>query len=157
MLTPMSNQVLLLRHAQALQAYSGQADIDRGLSPSGLTQCERLKQHFLQHTDLAPQVVLCSTARRTRETLLHALPQWLSRCRFETSIYAATPATLLQWLLRYYGQRLLLVGHNPGLEQLLTLLLVHPSAAPMRPASLCHLRLQRAEPGGALQISSWTF
>jgi len=153
----MPHQVLLLRHAQALQAQSGQPDLERGLSPSGLTQCQRLQQHFLQHAELDPQVVLCSPARRARETLLYALPQWRSCCKFEASIYAATAATLLQWLLEYPGQRLLLVGHNPGLEQLLTLLVGHPSVTSMNPASLCHLYLQRAEPGGAVHVSSWTF
>lgn len=157
MLTLMLDHVLLLRHAQALPAQPGQPDQDRALSPSGLTQCERLQQHFLQHADLAPQIVLCSTARRARQTLLYALPRWPFHSEFAASIYAATPTTLLQWLLRYQGQCLLLVGHNPGLEQLIGLLLVHPPVTPMRPASLYHLRLQHPEPGGAIYVSSWTF
>ncbi|TAK38936.1 MAG: histidine phosphatase family protein [Lysobacteraceae bacterium] len=116
-------ELILLRHAHAVSANPGQADLDRPLSPEGLAEAEAAGRWLAEH-GLVPDCVLCSPARRTRETLEAVLGVvgYVDQ-RLEPAIYEATPGTLIA-LADAHGdsERLLLVGHNPGLEQLLALL-----------------------------------
>ena len=116
-------QVILLRHAHAEPASPGQADIDRPLSPQGLAEAEAAGRWLAEH-GLVPDRVLCSPARRTRETLeaVMAVTGYAEQ-RLEEGIYEATPGTLIGLLQDHREvERLLLVGHNPGLERLVALL-----------------------------------
>ena len=61
-------ELILLRHAHAEPAENGLADIDRPLSPHGLAEAEAAGRWLLEQR-LVPDRVLCSPARRTRETL----------------------------------------------------------------------------------------
>ncbi|MFW8211369.1 SixA phosphatase family protein, partial [Klebsiella pneumoniae] len=61
-------ELILLRHAHAEPATPGQADLDRPLSPVGLAEAEAAGK-WLKENKLLPDCVLCSPARRTRETL----------------------------------------------------------------------------------------
>lgn len=116
-------ELILLRHANALPGRGEQADFDRALSEQGLLEAEAAAD-WLQQRGLIPDRVLCSPARRTRETLepvlakLGYVEQRLEDCIYEAS--ANTLAALLQ--AHHDAQRLLLVGHNPGLETLTALL-----------------------------------
>jgi phosphohistidine phosphatase SixA len=116
-------QVILLRHAHAEPASAGQADLDRPLSPVGLAEAEAAGR-WLAGQGLQPDRVLCSPARRTRETLEAVLAvTGYAEQRLEDAIYAATPGTLIGLLQEQNEvERLLLVGHNPGLERLVALL-----------------------------------
>ncbi|WP_372017341.1 SixA phosphatase family protein [Pseudoxanthomonas sp. 10H] len=116
-------QVILLRHAHAEPASAGQADLDRPLSPVGLAEAEAAGR-WLADQGLLPDRVLCSPARRTRETLEAVLAvTGYAEQRLEDAIYEATPGTLIGLLQdQREVERLLLVGHNPGLERLVALL-----------------------------------
>ncbi|MBO9715835.1 MAG: histidine phosphatase family protein [Pseudoxanthomonas sp.] len=116
-------QVILLRHAHAEPASAGQADLDRPLSPVGLAEAEAAGR-WLAGQGLQPDRVLCSPARRTRETLEAVLAvTGYAEQRLEQAIYEATPGTLMGLLQdQSEVERLLLVGHNPGLERLVALL-----------------------------------
>jgi phosphohistidine phosphatase SixA len=116
-------QVILLRHAHAEPASAGQADLDRPLSPVGLAEAEAAGR-WLAGQGLLPDRVLCSPARRTRETLEAVLAvTGYAEQRLEDAIYEATPGTLIGLLQEQSEvERLLLVGHNPGLERLVALL-----------------------------------
>ena len=61
-------ELILLRHAHAEPAVSGQADLDRPLSPVGLAEAEAAGK-WLKENNLLPDCVMCSPSRRTRETL----------------------------------------------------------------------------------------
>ena len=61
-------ELILLRHAHAEPASTGQADLDRPLSAVGLAEAEAAGK-WLKDNNLQPDCVLCSPARRTRETL----------------------------------------------------------------------------------------
>src|SRR5690606_35624246 len=65
---PCMKELILLRHAHAEPAAPGGADIDRALSPEGLAEAES-GGRWLQEQALVPDPVLCSPARRARETL----------------------------------------------------------------------------------------
>ena len=66
-------ELILLRHAHAEPATTGQSDLDRPLSPQGLAEAEAVAR-WLKEQGLVPDRVLCSPARRTRETLEAVLP-----------------------------------------------------------------------------------
>ncbi|QZN79371.1 histidine phosphatase family protein [Stenotrophomonas sp. DR822] len=116
-------ELILLRHAHAEPATSGQADLDRPLSPVGLAEAEAAGK-WLKENNLLPDCVLCSPSRRTRETLeaVMAAIGYVEK-RLEDRIYEATPGTLAALVdERRDLDRVLIVGHNPGLEQLVALM-----------------------------------
>lgn len=116
-------ELILLRHAHAEPAVSGQADLDRPLSPVGLAEAEAAGK-WLKENKLLPDCVLCSPSRRTRETLeaVMAAIGYVEK-RLEDRIYEATPGTLAMLVdERRDLDRVLVVGHNPGLEQLVALM-----------------------------------
>ena len=116
-------ELILLRHAHAEPAGKGQADLPRPLSAEGLAEAEAAGR-WLAENKLVPDCILCSPSRRTRETLEAVLAAigYVDQ-RIEPSIYEATPGTLIS-LAHTHGEaeRLMLVGHNPGLERLAALL-----------------------------------
>lgn len=116
-------ELILLRHAHAEPAVSGQADMDRPLSAEGLAEAEAAGRWLVENR-MVPDCVLCSPARRTRETLEAVLGAvgYIEQ-RIEPSIYEATPGTLIALADNHIEVgRLMLVGHNPGFERLAALL-----------------------------------
>lgn len=116
-------ELILLRHAHAEPGAEGQSDLDRPLSPEGLVEAQAAGR-WLAEQGLVPDRVLCSPARRARETL-DAVLEVIGTVeqRLESGIYDATSGTLaaLADANRDAG-RLLLIGHNPGLEHLAALM-----------------------------------
>ncbi|MEW2356520.1 histidine phosphatase family protein [Spirillospora sp. NPDC029432] len=109
--------LIVLRHAKAA-AGLGLADIDRPLTDRGRRDAAAAGE-WLRGAALAPDLVLCSTAVRTRETL-DGLAFTTSEVAYEASIYDNDPEALLS-LVRETGDEvdtLLLVGHNPSVHQL---------------------------------------
>src|SRR5262245_7686256 len=116
-------ELILLRHAHAEPSAPGQADLDRPLSSEGLAEAEAAGR-WLSENRLIPDCVLCSPARRARETLEAVLTAigYVDQ-RIEPSIYEATPGALVALADAHApSERLLMVGHNPGFEQLAALL-----------------------------------
>jgi Phosphohistidine phosphatase SixA len=116
-------ELILLRHANAEPASPGQADIDRPLSPHGLAEAEAAGR-WLVENKLVPDRVLCSPARRARETLeaVLGLTGYVEQ-RLDERIYEATPGTLVAVVDEHRDlERVLVVGHNPGLERLAALM-----------------------------------
>ena len=116
-------ELILLRHAHAEPASTGQADLDRPLSPEGLAEAEAAGRWLAEHKRV-PDCVLCSPARRTRETLEAVLAAvgYVDQ-RLEPRIYEATPGTLAELVDEHHEvDRLLLVGHTPGLDELAALM-----------------------------------
>ena len=115
-------QLILLRHAHAESAAAGQDDIARPLSATGLAEA-RAAGDWLREHGLRPDRVLCSTAARTRETLAALGDIGAGEIYEDASIYEASPGTLASLAdANRDAERLLLVGHNPGLEQLAALM-----------------------------------
>ena len=116
----MTKALILLRHAHAEPAKSGQDDLERALSPRGVAEAEGAGAWLKSHPTL-PARILCSPSRRTRETLLHALGQ--VEATLEPRIYEATAGELVALIDEHSDvEHLLLVGHNPGFETLAALL-----------------------------------
>lgn len=116
-------ELILLRHAHAEPAAPGQDDIDRPLSREGQAEAEAAGKWLKAH-GYVPDRVLCSPSRRTRETLEQVLLTlgYVEQLQ-DARIYEATPGTLVQVADEHREHaRVLLVGHNPGLEQMAALL-----------------------------------
>jgi phosphohistidine phosphatase SixA len=116
-------ELILLRHAHAEPATPGQSDLDRPLSPQGLAEAEAAAR-WLAEQGLVPDRVLCSPARRARETLEAVLGTLgYVEQRLEDRIYEATAGTLADLADQHReAERLLMVGHNPGFERLAALM-----------------------------------
>lgn len=147
-------ELILLRHAHAEPAAQGQADLDRPLSAEGLAEAEAAGR-WLAQNKLVPDCVLCSPSRRTRETLEAVLGAvGYVEQRIEPSIYEATPGTLIGLLQEQREvERLLLVGHNPGLERLVALLDTGQSSdyRGMPPGGVAVLVLPELPASGAIE------
>jgi phosphohistidine phosphatase SixA len=116
-------ELILLRHAHAEAATPGQDDIDRPLSLQGQAEAEAAGRWLRDH-GYVPDRIVTSTARRARETTEQAMAALgYVELRQDERIYDATPGRLMQVTddHRDIG-RVLLVGHNPGFEQLVALL-----------------------------------
>lgn len=116
-------ELILLRHAHAEAAANGQDDVDRPLSRQGQAEAEAAG-NWLKSNGYLPDRVVCSSARRARETLEQVLSVvGYVEQRQEPRIYEATPGDLMAVADEHKElSRVLLIGHNPGLEQLAALL-----------------------------------
>lgn len=120
----------LLRHAKSDRDQPVE-DKDRHLSRRGREAARRVAESLPEAIG-ALDLVLCSSASRTRETAELALRGYASppRIRYEDGLYLAGAAALLRRLrqLDEAAGAVLVIGHNPGLHELAALL-----AAPHSP------------------------
>lgn len=132
----MTQQLYLLRHADAEPWNPLGNDFSRPLSSSGTRHAQRLSSWAFASLS-SPETILCSPAKRTRETLAPLLARWprlLSVTGYEDSMYGASLDMLLTLAedAFSYSQRLMMVGHNPGIRDLLVSVLRPDQAASMR-------------------------
>jgi phosphohistidine phosphatase len=110
----------LLRHAKSSWEDPSVPDHDRPLAPRGRRATELLAKH-LRHEGIAPELVLCSTARRARETF-DGIPPRIGdvEVRFEPELYGASGEELLTRLraIPEVVQSAMLIGHNPSIQSL---------------------------------------
>lgn len=159
-------ELILLRHAEAMQIALGGSDRARPLSLRG-EQEAREAGGWLRGQGATPDAVLCSPARRAQMTVERALDALFAHAsapipKFVPEIYEATPGMLLAAVEQHASgaQRVLLVGHNPGMEQLLALLVQGRSedARGMPPAGVAWIELPDAgfDPGSARLHAFWS-
>lgn len=114
-------RLLLLRHAKTEWARPGERDFDRVLQARGQRD-SRAMGEAMHALGLAPDLVLCSPARRAAETLellLPALPGDRPRIEMAGALYATDAARYLRIVNEAPDvECLLLVGHNPMMEDL---------------------------------------
>jgi len=118
-------RLILFRHAKAERAQPGERDRDRRLSERGRADAPKIGAYLVHHA-LTPDLVVVSAAARTRETWQLAASAFADAppAVYEERIYEASPQAILA-VIRATGApvgTLLLIGHNPGLHELATLL-----------------------------------
>jgi phosphohistidine phosphatase len=115
-MTSSERTLILLRHAKS-DYPDGVADHDRPLAPRGIREAA-LAGDWIR-ADVAPvDVVLCSTATRTRETLARTGIE--ADTRYEDDLYDTMPGTVLRLVNAVADdvRTLLVVGHEPTMSSL---------------------------------------
>ena len=127
--------LFLIRHAKSAWDEPALADFDRPLSKRGAREADELRTLFAA-SGYAPDLILCSTAQRTRETLAAMLGALArdTRIILSRALYAAPAERLLGEVHRVEPEveTLAIVGHNPGLEDFAKLLAGDGEAAVLR-------------------------
>ena len=113
-------RLLLLRHAKSSWDVPGQADFDRTLATRGRRAATMIGEHLSTHR-LIPDRILCSSARRTRETLIGILPMIASDVdiRITRDLYEVGTDAYIDTITALGGgaRTLLLIGHNPTVQE----------------------------------------
>ncbi len=113
-------RLVLLRHAKAEPAGSG-PDFDRALAGRGIPNARAIGAHMAKH-GLVPDYAAISPARRTVETWELVATELNAALNpvFDPRLYGASEQTLLSAVhaIPAKFECAMIVGHNPGLEQL---------------------------------------
>jgi phosphohistidine phosphatase len=113
--------LFLLRHAKSSWDDPTLADHDRPLAPRGRRAARVIAEH-LRRKGIAPELVLCSPSRRTRQTLTRIAPGLGENAdvQIDSELYTASAAELLEVLREVPDevQSVMLIGHNPGIQDL---------------------------------------
>lgn len=117
-------RLYLLRHAKSSWDDESLPDHDRPLSGRGRRAADAIGRH-LRDEGIAPELVLCSSAARTRETLARIGLDG----EIERALYGAGASELLARLreLPPSVESVLMIGHNPGMHDLALALTGEPS------------------------------
>lgn len=115
-----AKHLILMRHGDAQTSYMVKIDRDRALSGAGLKQVETVGAHMHAHFSHV-DYVLCSNARRTRQTL-EGLRRYISaraHISFEDRLYGASLQYLLERIRRIEDryQHVFIIGHNPTVQE----------------------------------------
>ncbi len=113
--------LLILRHAKSSWKHTELADHDRPLNKRGKREGPQMGQ-LLRDQDLLPDLIICSTAVRAQATAEAVIETsgYEGELRLTRTIYAAGPQAyinVLRQLPENYN-RVMVIGHNPGLEEL---------------------------------------
>ena len=115
-------RLLLLRHAKAVQAAPGMADRERPLAPRGRRDAGLMGEAMAAEP---PDLVLCSPAKRSRETLAGVVGEFAKKPKtvFVDALYEGG-ADYVKAIAAEGGDagRLLVVGHNPTIHRTALLL-----------------------------------
>lgn len=114
-----ARRVWLVRHAKAEKPAPGQSDFERRLTGRGEAQCRAMREWLRPRLQQREVTVLYSPAARASRTAELALAGWFAGpLRQEPRIWNAGMQDLTALVEAYAGEHLVVVGHNPGLEQL---------------------------------------
>ncbi|MCX5264411.1 histidine phosphatase family protein [Streptomyces sp. NBC_00199] len=143
-------RLVVLRHAKSAWP-AGVPDHERPLAPRGRRDAPAAGRAIAE-AGCVPDLALCSTAVRARGTWELASAQWDAPApvRLDPRLYGADVPELLDIVRATPAEigTLLLVGHNPGLEEL-----VLDLAGDGEPAALDAVRLKF--PTSALAVLTW--
>jgi len=146
-------RLLLLRHAKS--DWTGSTKLDdheRPLNGRGRKAAPKIGE-YLRAKNYVPALALCSTATRTRETLALILPALkpTPKVQYDRKLYLADWPQLLAVIQNCPSRAspLLLVGHNPGMEQLALALVLKPHSVAERGRAQ---KMAQKFPTGALAV-----
>jgi len=125
--------LLLMRHAKSSWKQKELQDFDRPLNKRGKKDAPRMG-HLLAQKNVVPQLILSSPAIRARETVEAVIEasKFRGEVRYFDSLYMAEPSIYMDLIqaLPEGAERVMLVGHNPGIEAVLQMLTEQVEALP---------------------------
>jgi phosphohistidine phosphatase len=134
--------LLILRHAKSSWSNASLSDHDRPLKTRGKRDAPRIGR-LLREEELVPDLIISSTARRALDTAeaVADASGFGGQIEATRTFYHADPETYIDRIRQLPGEieRVLLVGHNPGMEALLTELTAVYERMPT--AALAHVEL----------------
>jgi phosphohistidine phosphatase len=134
--------LLLMRHAKSSWKHPDLPDQDRPLNKRGEKDAPHMGK-FIREKELIPQIILASPAKRVTQTVDGMLEKmnYKGKVEYINSLYLAEPSAYLSTLQTISDkyERVMVVGHNPGLEGLLQILSGQVESLPT--ASIAHLVL----------------
>lgn len=122
----MTLKLILMRHAKSSWDTPAQDDFDRPLNDRGYRSAAALGD-WLRAKGHVPDQILCSSARRTRETL-EGLQLMDIDAQYQERLYHAAPQTLAAALTEATGQTVLIIAHNPGIAGFAARMVTRPPA-----------------------------
>ena len=144
--------LLILRHAKSSSKEPELSDHDRPLNRRGQHDAPRMGQ-LLSQMSLLPDLILCSTAARARATAesIIKISGFPGDIRYSPDFYLAAPSTWIDAIHQIGDEhdRIMIVGHNPGLETMVQQLTGHDEPFPT--AALAQVEL----PIGSWQKLGW--
>lgn len=146
-----------MRHAKSSPAEPGMSDHERPLDAKGSSDAPQMAQQILK-LGYAPQMVLCSDAKRTLATWRGMASFFSPQTPFVSSakLYESGAKAYLEFIEKqdFSGHTLLVIGHNPSTEDLLTTL--SNEKAIVKPANLAVLETHAESWAQALsQFGLW--
>ena len=153
-------QLIIMRHAKAGELPGG-PDIERALRPRGRKNAESAGQWLADH-ELVPELVLCSKARRARQTWQHVSARLSAQPEVivDARLYDADAGQLLGIFAATEPQvtSVMYVGHNPAAAEVTEVLIAEAIAFPTSAIAVIGLVVPWPElAGGAGElIASWT-
>lgn len=141
----MMKALLLLRHAKSSWKHPELADYDRPLNKRGKRDAIRMGR-LLEKEDLIPDAILSSTAVRAQDTAAAVAKScgYAGRITVVKSLYMSGPEGYVE-ILRGLPDNLrvvLVVGHNPDLEEYLNILTKQSQAMPTAALAFVKLRIK---------------
>lgn len=116
-------ELMLLRHAKSDWKKDNQADINRPLSDKGKKNAAKLGK-WLKEKNFFPDLILVSPALRAQQTLKRICNECSASAITVENLYLADIVQLQQVLADApQAERIMIIGHNPGLEDLYNLLI----------------------------------
>ena len=117
--------LLILRHAKSSWSNLGLADIDRPLNKRGKRDAPRIGA-LLREEDLVPDLIISSPALRARKTAKAVSDNsgYEGEIEIQGEFYPGDPDSFIEAFYSIPNQieRILIIAHNPGLEELLYVL-----------------------------------
>ena len=143
-------RLFLLRHAKAQPADGSVEDFDRTLMLSGMQDAAAMAR-YLHKNDYAVEQILCSSSARTTQTAELVLHELTADIEYRDNLYLADPSKILAAVRAapVSVSSLMVVGHNPGMEDCATLLAREPVRRKERAR---HEALEEKFPTSALAI-----
>ena len=134
--------LLIMRHAKSSWNFPELSDYDRPLNRRGKRDAPRMGKHFRQE-DLIPDIILTSSAKRARSTANRVVKAsgYAGKVKKLDALYDSVIGTYFKTLqvLPDIHQSVMVVGHNPTMEQLVTHLT--GDIKPMPTAAVAHIEL----------------
>ncbi len=155
----MTRELLIMRHCKSSWSDSGLPDIERPLNARGKADAARMGRLLAQRR-LLPTLTITSPAKRARSTLkrIANAAEYRGDTQISDALYESSPLSVLELVAAVADdhQRVMIIGHNPTLEELVRLMTGSVVALPTGTIACLSLPIKHwpeltARPTGALQ------